>query len=1374
MANRYWVGGSGTWGSTTKWSASSGGASGASVPTAADTAIFDANSDAGLGAITVTLAANGVTGPLILTDLDQNLTFTGAFSLSVAGDLRMPTNTGLTVSVTGISSGSLTLNSSAQRGVYGNGSTLTGGIILNSPLDGITLQDNFSITGTFLLTSGSIVLSGNTLTIGAFNSTTTTATRSISWNTAGSNIIVNGTGTAPWNLVSATNLTLSAVSSEPRVELTNSSASTRIIRHTVGAASLSINFYIESGSDNVEFYAGSYLRNVDFTGFSGTWTSTAYNQCGDLTLSTGMTCASGANVVTIINWTATQTITWTTNGKSLNRPVTMTATATTAVLNLVEDLFVDAAFTFNLGRIDLNDYNIRCTTWTSSSGSNRIINFSYLNGFDTGAIQCTGASFVMTNFTNFSYNYTGRVYMTQATASGGTKTITCTGTVSYAQSLNFYVYGDVSGSNLALTSGSTYRTLDLTYATGSSALIGIGAFTLYGDFLLGGSSSCASTSTGTITFASTSAQGERGDGEQIVSMNATANWDRPVTKSASGTLTFASDIRMGTTTSRTFTHTAGTINLEGYSFTLFGTYSSSGSTARKITHGGYADIGYIGKIYLNAGASVTAWDTTTATNWTTDSVYGYHRVQVYVTGTGTKTLTFGGIVEGSTVDVIMNTTAGTNNISGGVNNLTLNNGGAYTLAIPASGTLTVYGDMTIVGNSPVLSFASGTITFGKTSGEQTLTSLGEVFNGPVVKNGAGTLTLNGNWQIGTAAAATGFTHTQGTIDIYGNIATIYGTFTSSNSNTRKLQNSFGNDNGSGGKILIINNSATTVYNATTSTGMTTDGNVLVEVQGTTNGVTVIPGSISEANFPPSFLNSRTSGTMTINAGNVKKLTANFTTAIATTLNIYDNLVIGSSGALSAVTSVTFAKSSGTQTITTNAKTLTSPSVVKEGAGSLQLADNLTLSAAFTLTQGTLNVGGYTFTCPTTFNSVNTNTRAITFTSGGVIVLSGSGTIWNFATPGNFTMNGVSLGKISCTSDSAKTFAGAGGTYCTLENTGTYTAGNLTITGSNSFYDITNATRPQTIKFEGGSTQTITNDLTLDGAYDTTISTYSSEMASTTKYVNYTAYTVDSTTGYTIECFIKFNTLSTTPTMTRFSLGTVSHPVFSANTTAINISNAGFSTRGTATGLTLQAGVWYHFAYYGIGATTYMAVNGVVYWLNNIGGANGYTPNGIWGNGFKFGDGPVVVSNIRLTIKGDIYPTSGTFSPPSYALTPLANTVLLTARSSTWIDLSTWKGPRTVTAVGSPTLITDTISGSAVTPSTNRITITSANTTPFTFTKPSGTVSVNYCDISYSTATGGASWLAYTSNGNLDSGNNTGWLFAPTSTYPVYNAMMMYF
>ena len=53
MANRYWVGGTGTWdaSNTTNWSATSGGAGGASVPTSADDVYFNVN--AGTGTVTL-------------------------------------------------------------------------------------------------------------------------------------------------------------------------------------------------------------------------------------------------------------------------------------------------------------------------------------------------------------------------------------------------------------------------------------------------------------------------------------------------------------------------------------------------------------------------------------------------------------------------------------------------------------------------------------------------------------------------------------------------------------------------------------------------------------------------------------------------------------------------------------------------------------------------------------------------------------------------------------------------------------------------------------------------------------------------------------------------------------------------------------------------------------------------------------------------------------------------------------------------------------------------------------------------------------------------------------------------------------------------
>lgn len=58
MADRYWVGGTGTWNSsnTTNWSATSGGTGGASVPTASDNVSFDDSSAS--GSFTVTVSGN--------------------------------------------------------------------------------------------------------------------------------------------------------------------------------------------------------------------------------------------------------------------------------------------------------------------------------------------------------------------------------------------------------------------------------------------------------------------------------------------------------------------------------------------------------------------------------------------------------------------------------------------------------------------------------------------------------------------------------------------------------------------------------------------------------------------------------------------------------------------------------------------------------------------------------------------------------------------------------------------------------------------------------------------------------------------------------------------------------------------------------------------------------------------------------------------------------------------------------------------------------------------------------------------------------------------------------------------------------------------
>jgi hypothetical protein len=58
-----------------------------------------------------------------------------------------------------------------------------------------------------------------------------------------------------------------------------------------------------------------------------------------------------------------------------------------------------------------------------------------------------------------------------------------------------------------------------------------------------------------------------------------------------------------------------------------------------------------------------------------------------------------------------------------------------------------------------------------------------------------------------------------------------------------------------------------------------------------------------------------------------------------------------------------------------------------------------------------------------------------------------------------------------TGASAKTFVGGGLTYYNLNQGG---AGALTISGSNTFNNITNTTQPATVTFTAGTTQTVSN------------------------------------------------------------------------------------------------------------------------------------------------------------------------------------------------------------------------------------------------------------------------------------------------------------
>lgn len=160
----------------------------------------------------------------------------------------------------------------------------------------------------------------------------------------------------------------------------------------------------------------------------------------------------------------------------------------------------------------------------------------------------------------------------------------------------------------------------------------------------------------------------------------------------------------------------------------------------------------------------------------------------------------------------------------------------------------------------------------------------------------------------------------------------------------------------------------------------------------------------------------------------------------------------------------------TQQLTTAGVTWNIPLAMSNATGTFQLQDNLTLSSTATITHsnGTLDANNYNITSASTFTSNSGLTRTLNLGSG-TWTFSGSGAAWTVTSTG-LTLT-PSTSTLSFTSASAKTFAGGGLTYGTISQGG---AGALTISGNNTFANITNTVQPTTVTFASGSTNTFTN------------------------------------------------------------------------------------------------------------------------------------------------------------------------------------------------------------------------------------------------------------------------------------------------------------
>lgn len=312
MAEKYWVGGSGTWdnSTTTNWSNSNGGAGGASVPTSSDNANFTTSSGNG----TVTIASTAACNNLVV---NWTAVKTNIFSLS--GNFSP--------------SGNITING-------------------NSAINRILIQSNTVGTSRTITANGTISITNTDfqdITAAGLADWDFNASTTIGDCGGNSNMIFPASVAQTWSGTSGGNWSTNAWTT--RVPLPQDDV-------YLGNAF--------SASQTVTADMPRLGRSIDWTGATGspTWAnSVAQSMYGSLTLISGMTI-SGTNILT---FAGRGSYSITSSGKSFTQGLTFAAPTGTYALN--DALSHASSFIFNNGTFVTNGYSMSSGATTTSGSS---------------------------------------------------------------------------------------------------------------------------------------------------------------------------------------------------------------------------------------------------------------------------------------------------------------------------------------------------------------------------------------------------------------------------------------------------------------------------------------------------------------------------------------------------------------------------------------------------------------------------------------------------------------------------------------------------------------------------------------------------------------------------------------------------------------------------------------------------------------------------------------------------------------------------------------------------------------------------------------------------------------------------------------------
>jgi hypothetical protein len=529
-STRYWVGGTGNWSDTARWSTSSGGGSGASVPRSHDDVVFDSLSNA----TAYTATVNAVTGGIrtkaltIAGPLTGNLTLAGSTAIvGIHGNVTLPA-TGLTRTYTG----DITLSSSSTgRTFTTNGVTLAsiitvngvgcewtlGSALNNSAAADIRITNGLFDTASYNVTAGGFISNhGNSVTYILGSSTLTFG---------GSGNTINF-GTTETN---AANLTVTAGTSQ--INLSNSNA---------GLTGNGKTFY-----------------NVNFTSVgAGTVAISGANTFNNLSV-TGITSAGLKNV----SLTANQTITGT---------LTLSAGTNATMRTFVQSDTIGTTRTLTCAAFSGTDADFRDITIAGAAAP--------VSGTRLG--DCKGNSGITFDAAKTVYwcfvDSSNWGALTWGLTSGGSTTYSAFPLAQDTAVIDNAVLP--TGKIVTINAAYNIGTIDMSARTSNTMTLATGSTTpaIYGNWINGTGTTI--TGTGQMTFA--------GRGSQTITSSGIAFPQGFRIETPSGSVVLQDALTGSLTTASAFVIAAGTFDANGYNVTLAGGASSATSTvARTIAVG---------------------------------------------------------------------------------------------------------------------------------------------------------------------------------------------------------------------------------------------------------------------------------------------------------------------------------------------------------------------------------------------------------------------------------------------------------------------------------------------------------------------------------------------------------------------------------------------------------------------------------------------------------------------------------------------------------------------------------------------------------------------------------------------------------------------